>query len=96
LSCLGLQFADAIKDFSIFEQATCVDLGRSSWFAEAGGAVAGGSIGCPVSWVEVGLEDAAEDSAGEGFVSGVAKNSHGLFLILQNGLSFFIADFSAA
>jgi hypothetical protein len=43
-----------------------------------------------------GVYNASEDGLGEGFVSGVWEDGHGLSLTFQSGLSFFIADFSAA
>ena len=37
--------------------------------------------------------EASEDGEGEGFVSGVLECGHGLSLMFQRGLLFFIADF---
>jgi len=49
-----------------------------------------------MSGIQIGLYQASEEGLGEGFVSGVWEDGHGLSLMFQRGLSFFIADSSPA
>ena len=46
-----------------------------------------------MSGVEIGLKEADEDCASKGFVAWVFECGHGLSLVFQRGLWFFIADF---
>ena len=48
------------------------------------------------SWIDVWGTEANEDGLGEGFVSGVWEDGHGLSLMFQAWSFVFIADFSAA
>src|SRR5262249_5950090 len=45
------------------------------------------------SWVDVWGTEANEDGLGEGFVSGVWEDGHGLSLMFQRGLLFFYSIF---
>src|SRR5262249_21096700 len=45
------------------------------------------------SWVDVWGTEANEDGLGEGFVSGVWEDRHGLCITFQRGFSVFIAYF---
>jgi len=75
---LCLEFVDALKDFSLFEQAAGIDFGCSARFTCSYSAITCSIVGMTVSWVEIGLKEADEDCASKCFVPGVFECGHGL------------------